>query len=338
MYILYFSSLAIVFCCAALMTKMMLEKEIFHRDVPNSRSMHQAITPRGGGLAIIIASVVGFLLVTLCTSSYFQDYLFWCVGPLLAVTAIGWLDDRKDQSIAIRLGVQCTAAMVVSYVVLDHSGNFSNVNLLFIAAFIFASFVIVWYINLFNFMDGLDGIASCQSIIVCLTFAYWFWSANAYPLALLSGLTGAASGGFLIFNWSPAKVFMGDVGSLSLGFLMGTFSLCATLLFDIPLVASLVIMAVFLFDATYTLLKRMLTKQKWWRAHRSHLYQRAANFMNHRSIVMVTVMINLCLSIVATWYISERKFGVLLLLFVVAALYCLALLIEKKDSTAVATN
>ena len=338
MYFIFFLSLGIVFCFAALITKLMLDRNALHRDVPNSRSMHQVITPRGGGIAIIIASVVGFSLVTLCTSSYFQDYLLWCIGPLLAVAIIGWLDDRKGQSIAIRLGVQCASAMVISYIVIDHSGSFSHSNLLFIAVVSFASFAIVWYINLFNFMDGLDGIASCQSIIVCLTFSYWFWSVNAYPLALLSGLTGAASGGFLIFNWSPAKVFMGDVGSLSLGCLIGTFSLCATLLYDIPLIASLVIMAVFLFDATYTLLKRMLTRQRWWDAHRSHLYQRAANFMNHRSIVLVTVIINLCLSIIATWYISEQKFGMILLLLIMTALYSLALFIEKKDSTPVATN
>jgi Fuc2NAc and GlcNAc transferase len=159
---------------------------------------------------------------------------------------------------------------------------------------------IAWCCNLYNFMDGIDGIAGSEGVIVGLTGGWLLWRAGAADLALVSFLIGAASAGFLVWNWPPARLFMGDVGSGLLGFLFGALAVASVERGAVPLVSWLLLLGVFVFDATATLLRRMIAGERWYAAHRSHAYQRAVQSgLSHRTVTLTTVVINIVLAALA---------------------------------------
>ena len=230
---------------------------------PNPRSSHTAPTPSGGGCAFVV-TVVGWLVLF---GGDFGPAAVLAVGGVV-VAATGLVDDIRDVPPLIRLG--CHLAVAAGCV-----GVLFAPDALIAAALVIG---LAWWLNLYNFMDGIDGIAASQAAAYGGGVLLLADSGQAQPFA---GVLLAAAAGFLLFNWAPAKLFMGDVGSGFLGLVTGVFALWLAHVGAVSAVASAILLLAFWFDATYTLIVRIVTRQAFASAHRSHLYQVLARRLGH---------------------------------------------------------
>jgi len=257
-------------------------------DRPNERSSHVAPTPRGGGIAVIGASVAAWLVFAVARIVPPSTVAVALAAVGLAI--VSWLDDLRDLSPAVRLLAQF-AVVVVGILALPHGAIFQGWLPPALDA-IAAALLWVWFVNLFNFMDGIDGIDASEAISIGLGLALIAGSdfALAAPAATIVG----AALGFLVWNWAPARIFMGDVGSVPLGYLLGF------LLYELALrgqwVPALILPAYFLVDATLTLLRRLARGERIWQAHREHFYQRAVQRgLSHAAVVLRVTAANIVL-------------------------------------------
>lgn len=237
-------------------------------DQPGVRRSHSVATPRGGGIGIVLAMVV-LLGVSLRWFPGANPTALWAMlGGLLAVAAVGWWDDHRDLSAGLRLVVHLLAGLGVSVALLGWPESGRDGLVVAVATLWVAGLV-----NLWNFMDGINGIATAQAAVVAMALTWLPGAAQGAWLLLGLGLSAACLG-FLPFNFPRARVFLGDVGSGALGFLVAVQLLAAAtvtgpgywpLLLLLPLV--------FLLDAGLTLAWRVLRGRRWWRPHREHVYQ-----------------------------------------------------------------
>jgi len=270
-------------------------------DVPNDRSLHEVPTPRGGGLSFVVvflAAVAG-----LAVAGLVPGHLALALGPGGALVALtGWLDDRGHLPVRLRLAVQFLAAAVAVAAL----GGFDSLDLgwytitMGMAGPILAAVGIVWMLNLYNFMDGIDGIAGVEAVTTA-AFAGLFLAWKGAPgLAALCAVLAAAAAGFLLWNWPPAKIFMGDVGSGFLGYVFAVMALASEKAGAVPVLAWVLLLGVFVLDTTVTLFLRLRRGETIWQAHRSHYFQRAVQAgLSHRSVTVWTGLLNLCLGALA---------------------------------------
>lgn len=265
-------------------------------DVPNERSSHSVPKPRGGGLAIAVVFVVGALsLALLGRLEGTAAFVLAAGGALVAV--VGWIDDRAGVSVRVRFAVHVAAvALVISGTASMGALRMPGFPDLPWIQFAAAAFALVWLINLFNFMDGIDGLAGAEAVfvasgfVVCLVLDGQGGAGAATGAALLAG----ASFGFLTWNWPPARIFMGDVGSGFLGFALGGVALLAHRETGLNLWVPTILLAVFVTDATLTLVRRIGRGERWYAAHRSHAYQwLSRKYGAHRPVTMAIVVVNL---------------------------------------------
>lgn len=284
-------------------------------DVPNQRSSHSIATPRGGGAAIV---VVVLLATSLCA------LLGWLPGRMTMalggggalVAAVGWLDDRHNVSAGIRAFAHLSAAVwAVSCI-----GGFGGMQLGvlgtipgWLANFV-AVLCIAWMTNLYNFMDGIDGIASAETIVVGITGSILLLLSGAAGLALVCASLVGASAGFLIWNRMPARIFMGDVGSGFIGFVLATIAISAQTSVGLPILLWVLLLLVFIADATTTLMRRFIHGEPWHLAHRLHAYQRLVQSgLSHAEVVVRVSLLNVCLGVLA-WITFVRPHWVWLTL------------------------
>lgn len=246
-------------------------------DVPNARSSHTVPTPRGGGVAIVLS----FLLVLVALMLSGDQYISTLValgggGALIAI--IGFMDDHGHIAARWRLlGHFLAAAWVLAWL-----GGLPPLTLLGMSldlgwvGGLLAAVYLVWLLNLYNFMDGIDGIASIEAITACLSVALLYWLTGLNGPAIPPLLLAAAVAGFLYWNFPPAKIFMGDAGSGFIGIVLGGLSLQAAWVSPPMFWCWLILLGVFIVDATYTLVRRLLRGDKVYEAHRSHAYQFAS--------------------------------------------------------------
>jgi Fuc2NAc and GlcNAc transferase len=236
--------------------------------IANARSSHVEPTPTMGGLAIVF-TVSGFLLLQ-AMAGVDASLGLLAGGGLLAL--VGLRDDISDISAVLRLICHVVAVCLMLYT-LDLAWP-----TLWLAGL---TILLVWQVNLFNFMDGIDGIAGAQLLLFCVGVIVISGGVPGWLGELLWLLSGSALA-FLAFNWPPAKIFMGDVGSGFLGLVLGFLVVALAQAGFVPFIASLILLAGFWFDASYTLCVRILTGQQFASAHRSHLYQILAARHGHR--------------------------------------------------------
>ncbi|HYE37582.1 glycosyltransferase family 4 protein [Methylocaldum sp.] len=267
-------------------------------DLPNARSSHQIPTPRGGGLAVVLSFTLASAGLYWLGQIAFE--LFMLVLGALPIAAIGFWDDHGHVSARWRLIVQIASAAWSLYW-LDGLESIRFASEPYEVGWlgpVFAIFLAVWLLNLFNFMDGIDGIAGIEVVSVAMS-SHWLLVYQSPPLlggasAILLTLA-AAVGGFLCWNWPPAKIFMGDVGSAFVGFVLAVLALQTSSEGTLSLAVWLILVGVFFVDATVTLLRRMLSGQRWYEAHRSHAYQHAARrWSSHKRVSLSVLAINLC--------------------------------------------
>jgi Fuc2NAc and GlcNAc transferase len=300
-------------------------------DVPNPRSSHSAPTPRGGGLAIVLVCLGA--LMGLAVVGSLDERVAATIGGCAAVIAlVGWLDDHGHVPALWRIVVQFAAATTAVLLL----GGFDTLVLgtyrvyLGPAGIMLAVVGLVWLTNLFNFMDGIDGIAGLEALIVAGAGGIMLVSAGANGLGSAALFAAAAAGGFLVWNWPPARVFMGDVGSGFLGFFLGTLALAGDRAGAVPLHVWALLLAVFLFDATITVVRR-LRKEPLHEAHRRHAYQRAvAAGASHRAVTLSVLALNTLLVGLAGSAWTRPRLAPLSLLGSLAALLTVYMLIERR--------
>jgi len=264
-------------------------------DIPNSRSSHTIPTPRGGGVAIVIS----FLLALPLMASL--GFVAWPLAAALlgagsGIALLGFLDDHGHISARWRLlGHFIAAAWSLFWL-----GGLPPLTLLGFTlelgwiGHLLAAIYLVWLLNLYNFMDGIDGIASLEAICVCLGGALLYGLNSQTSLAVLPLLLAFAVAGFLYWNFPTARIFMGDAGSGFLGITLGILSLQASWAAPQLFWSWLILLGVFIVDATWTLLRRLLRGEKVYEAHRSHAYQFASRqFGKHLPVTLTVAAINL---------------------------------------------
>ena len=288
--------------CSALLT--LILGGIFYRynnipnlvDVPNSRSSHASPTLKGGGVVIMftfIAFLMGLYYLDILSSKIYFD-LVMCSG---VIGLVGFMDDIKEVNPRIRLVIHFLTAAIGLYLLNGFKevlflGDTVNLGLL---GNVLAMIYIVWFLNLYNFMDGIDGIASLQAITVCGAFAFInFWIFPSFDLWKVSLLFTSCILGFLYWNFPKAKIFLGDTGSGFIGFFLALFSIEASNNQPVLLWVFLILMSVFLVDATLTLFYRIYNNEVIFKAHSSHAYQKAATIFNsHILVTNFVCLINL---------------------------------------------
>jgi UDP-GlcNAc:undecaprenyl-phosphate/decaprenyl-phosphate GlcNAc-1-phosphate transferase len=240
-------------------------------DAPNERSLHRDPVPRTGGIAIAAGVAVACALV------WPGLPVILAVAALLAV--VSFVDDLLGLSTRLRLALHLGAAAAVLAFELEITAPL---------AFVVFALAIAWAANLYNFMDGADGLAGGMAVVGFGAYALAAQVVGAATLATLCASLVAASAAFLVFNWHPARLFLGDVGSVPLGFLAGALGLQGWSIGAWPLWFPLLVFAPFICDATLTLLKRLLRRERVWQAHREHYYQRLVRMgFGHRGTAYI---------------------------------------------------
>lgn len=296
-------------------------------DKPNHRSSHGLPTPKGGG--IIFACM--WLIVLYGAFRYAQlplnQFSVLFSGGLL-VLLMGYVDDLRNLAIRWRLIIQFLVAGL-SVILMNGVSSLSLGYLLLplgVLGSMLAIIAIVWSINLYNFMDGIDGLATIEAIFVFGFGSFLLWLSGGGVLAWLGMLLVAFMLVFLIWNWPPAKVFMGDAGSSFLGFLVLAFALIGEKFYGLPALIWLILYAGFFFDATITLLRRMKAGERWWQAHRAHAFQRIywMGWPPYKILLwMMFINTVLCLFALIAFLYAWTLAIVLMLSFIfLAILYC----------------
>jgi Fuc2NAc and GlcNAc transferase len=301
-------------------------------DVPNQRSSHSVPTPRGGGLGVAIVSLGG-VVVAYFLGAITDRVAIALVGGGLLIAAIGWADDRSSQRATTRLAIQLVAAIwAVAWLGGLPALQFGRTTVLTgMMGTILAVLGVMWSTNLYNFMDGIDGIAAVEAVSVGALGGTLLWLTSNPGLSIVAFTVAAANLGFLPWNWPPAKVFMGDVGSSLLGFFFASLAIASENSKALPVVWWILLLLVFVFDATVTLFRRGLARESLYVAHREHAYQRAvASGFRHTQVTGAVAVINISLAMLAltgAQHAAVAPFVFLSGLSIVAAFY---FVIERK--------
>ena len=246
-------------------------------DSPNERSLHESPTPRTGGVAILMSLMVAWLWLAM--NSLCPVEIFWIAGAAILVACVSFLDDLREVSPLLRIvvhGLAATLLIVGGGLTLD---GLSGVVITWLA--------IIWMLNLYNFMDGIDGFAGGMAVcgFAFLGLAGWLQGNEVY--AYYAWVISAASFGFLLLNFPPARIFMGDLGSATLGLLVASFSLWGIGNELFPIWFPVLVFSPFVIDATVTLIRRAMLGEKVWLAHKGHYYQRLVQAgWSHRKTVL----------------------------------------------------
>ncbi|MDQ2483960.1 glycosyltransferase family 4 protein [Pseudomonas putida] len=305
-------------------------------DIPNERSSHTLATPRGGGLSFVITFLVA--LSVLGGWGYVTpSELVSLLGAGGLVALVGFMDDHGHIAARWRLlGHFIAAGWGLFWI-----GGLPPITIFGVPlsaawlSIIIGLLYLVWLLNLYNFMDGIDGIASIEAICVCLGGSLLYWLTGHAQEAVLPMLLAATVAGFLVWNFPPARIFMGDAGSGFLGIVLGLLALMAGWINPLLFWGWLILLGVFVVDATFTLARRLLRGDKVYQAHRSHAYQYASRrYAGHRPVSLAVAAINLgWLLPVASAVVLLKLDGALGTMVAYAPLVVLALIYQagKKE-------
>lgn len=293
---LFFAVFAISFWLTGQVRNYALRKKVL--DIPNERSSHTIPTPRGGGVAVVIVFLIA--LCSLWAGGFVSGkslLAFGCAGFLVSV--VGFLDDHGHIAARWRLLTHAISAIFIVIVL----GGFPKVtilnNELNIAelGYVLAVLYLIWLLNLYNFMDGIDGLASIEAITVCIGAALCSLIINQWEIresSILPFILAGSVAGFLVWNYPPAKIFMGDACSGFLGLIIGGMSIQAAWENSDMFWCWLILLALFITDATITLFRRLLRGDKVYEAHRSHAYQFASRYFGaHKPVTIACMLINI---------------------------------------------
>tara|TARA_B110000858_G_scaffold162625_1_gene187783 strand:- start:5435 stop:6448 length:1014 start_codon:yes stop_codon:yes gene_type:complete len=286
---------SLLFLSSAILTGLFrwVAQEIRLIAVPVSRSAHSKPVPVGGGVSIV--ALILLVIAYYYSTEQIPANEFAALMTGIVIACIGIVDDIKQLNIRWRIPAQFLAAAYVVYCLGDvpaiDFGLFSFPESILLN--VLAIFALIWLLNLYNFMDGIDGLAGSELIAVNLLSLIIVINSDAV-LMPLSASFAAVAAGFLLWNWAPAKIFMGDVGSSFIGFTLGVMALLSLLHGSMTVWAWVLLLGVFIVDATLTLFVRVRSKQRWYEGHASHAYQNAArHYKSHAKVTITVILINL---------------------------------------------
>jgi Fuc2NAc and GlcNAc transferase len=261
-------------------------------DTPNERSSHLQPTPHGGGVALLTAFSVGLSLVIPVSGRWDQPFTT-LVSAAFVLALLGIIDDLRGLSVRLRLWLYGAVCLWAAAMLLQHVESLDLVR--GGALVLIAALTMLWSLNLYNFMDGIDGIAALQTVLACSAAAVLSWaSVGDTSYALFCLLLAAAHGGFLVWNFPPARLFMGDAGSVATGFILAGLAVVGAIHGQLNPLCWLVLMAAFVTDASWTLLWRIATREPFTQAHRQHMYQRLSRrWHSHAKVDLLLLAINL---------------------------------------------
>ena len=305
-----------------------LRRKLF--DIPNERSSHTQPTPRGGGLIICLVCLTVFF--AFCLIFQIGDFWTYFVGAII-VGFISWLDDLYTVSVVWRFLAHSLAASLIIW----SFGFWETVYIPFAGEIFFGRigilitfFWIVWLINAYNFMDGIDGIAGAQAVTAGIGWLVVGILLNVESVAFYGIIIALSSLAFLLHNWQPAKIFMGDVGSAFLGYTFAVMPLLAlkeipkTEKSLLPIIGVILVLA-FVFDTLWTLAKRISRLEKIWQAHREHIYQKLVICgFSHQRVTILYLLISIStVGLLILWLKTRRNFGDFLFIFLFFQYFCL---------------
>ncbi len=283
-------------------------------DHPGRRRSHHVPTPRGGGIGIVATVLAGLLLVVVAGTGTISSLLASAIAVAVAMVGmVGWIDDHRGLAARWRFAAHLLATLLLfAPVLLSQSSEYfgaidaRNTWPLLVFAAGFACLLLVWAINLHNFMDGIDGLLAIQAIFVFAVSAFAFLLAGRIAAAVGALTCVGATAGFLPFNFPRARIFMGDVGSGVLGLLVGIDILFLLATPRIALATGVIACSAFVTDATCTLLSRMLRGRRWYSAHREHLYQwLVRSGFSHARVVALYMGWNVLIALPAILWINR---------------------------------
>ncbi len=296
------------------LTRYILSSKVANKiqDVPNERSLHSTPVPRIGGVSLMVGLLSGWALM-------FDSLAWWVVLPLLGLLLVSLLDDIHNLPVKQRLLVH----LMASAILVGGSGLFAQQGVVIAVAVLLLT---VWMTNLYNFMDGSDGLAGGMALFGFTFYGIAALLAHNTPLALLNFCIAAAAAGFLYYNFHPAKIFMGDSGSIPLGFLAAAMGVWGWQQGDWAMWFPLLVFSPFIVDASITLVKRALRGAKVTEAHREHYYQRAIQMgWGHRNVALIEYALMLAVGVSALSAMHEALPGLVFIVW--GAVYASIMLI-----------
>ena len=284
-------------------------------DEPNARSLHTKPVPRTGGIGLLLGIAAGWIL-----AGASLHWAMWVGAAVVIVVSL--LDDFRGLSAAVRLAAHLLASTLAAMALLGGGSP-----LLLVGAVL----AIGWMCNLYNFMDGSDGLAGGMALFGFLAYAVAAWLAGSTQLALLNFAISAAAAGFLVHNFHPARIFLGDAGSVPLGFLAATLGLNGWLQGDWAWWFPLLVFSPFIVDASVTLARRMLSGARVWEAHRDHYYQRMVQLgLGHRSTALTEYAVMAACSIAGLWAMTLDSSGQQQVVAAAGVMYLAAIIIIER--------
>jgi UDP-GlcNAc:undecaprenyl-phosphate/decaprenyl-phosphate GlcNAc-1-phosphate transferase len=275
----------------ALIVWMLWAQDRLPLDVPNRRSLHARPVPRSGGIAMMAGIFAGFSLMQTSMVVFL---------PAALLVAFSHFDDAGGLPIALRFGVQTLAAVAFAY------GALATLGFPVLALIVLG---VLWIINLYNFMDGSDGLAGGMTVIGFSFLGIGAWTSGDEALLIECAIVAAAGAAFLLFNFPPARLFMGDAGSIPLGFLAAALSLSGWRDGDWPLWFPAAVFSPFLVDATLTLFRRLVSGERVWEAHNKHYYQRLVRMgWGHRKTALAEYTLMAACGVAALGAIHEPPY------------------------------
>ena len=302
-------------------------------DIPNERSSHSNITPRGAGIGIFLSV---FIIAPFFYVSIFQSYL-WAFGAILGIFFIGVLDDINDVSPKTKLIIitSATALLSLNDIRIDEIGQyFGHTIILGYFAFPFTLIAVVSFTNAFNLIDGLDGLSGGVALIIFISLAYIGYSHNDNFIFILSISIIFALSGFLIFNWTPASIFMGDSGSLMIGFLISMLSIKA--ITYIHPISIFYLSALPILDTIIVFVRRISNGQSPFKADKSHLHHILLNIFhkNIKMTVIVLYFIQIIFTLLGVFifsHIEDGFFGLIIFILILLIFYKISTKLYKRQ-------
>ncbi len=283
------------------------------QDVPNERSLHDAPIPRIGGVGMMAGVLTAWALM-------FMSLVWWVLLPLLALIAVSLLDDKHGLPVRQRLLVHVIAAAVLVF------GSGMAAHSILLALLVLPC--VVWMTNLYNFMDGSDGLAGGMTFFGFSMYGLAALMHGDDTMAMLNFSIAAAALGFLYYNLYPAQVFMGDAGSIPLGFLAAAMGLWGWERGHWSGWFPLLVFSPFVADATVTLLKRLVCRKKIWLAHREHYYQRLVQIgWGHRNVALFAYALMFAAGSSAIWGLRHSTEWPWFLFLIWGCIYALLMLV-----------
>jgi UDP-N-acetylmuramyl pentapeptide phosphotransferase/UDP-N-acetylglucosamine-1-phosphate transferase len=287
-------------------------------DIPNERSSHSRPTPRGGGIAIVMISVIGVAVASLFNLIPSDLTVIIYLGGVLFIGGVSYWDDLHSLPHTLRLGAHGVAALFSIWGI----GSWKSFDLPFLGVldlgWLGPPMTFLWIVgltNAYNFMDGIDGIAGGQGVVAGAGWAVLGWLGDQPTISLLGLLLASSSLGFLIHNWPPARIFMGDVGSAFLGYTFGVLPIMAAQQDPQMGLPGVLLVWPFIFDTTFTFFRRMKNKENLFAAHRSHLYQRLVIAgCSHRFVSVLYIGLSSAGMILSLFWVHDIKGSALFIL------------------------